>query len=118
MQGNLGRFREGAHAEQQAGHDECRAVVAEDVRGRVEDPQVLNRVGVLEEDERAQHQPHVAHDVDHEGLDPGASGGSPAVPERDQGIGREADKGPADDQDDEVAGEDQQQHREHEEVQI
>ena len=41
-----------------------------------------------------------------------------AVPERDQQVGRGADERPADDQQQEVAGQDQQQHAEHEEVQV
>ena len=40
------------------------------------------------------------------------------VPEADQRVGGEADEGPADDQQDQVAGQDQQQHREDEEVEV
>ena len=49
---------------------------------------------------------------------PAAGRGRPPVPEADQRVGGEADEGPADGQQDEVAGEDQQQHREDEEVEV
>ena len=66
----------------------------------------------------AMHQPDVADHVDHERLDAGARGGRAPVPERDQQVGGRADERPADDQQEEVAGQHQQQHREHEVVQV
>ena len=78
----------------------------------------VDRAGVLEEEERAEHEPDVADHVDHERLDAGARGGRAPVPERDQQVGRGADERPADDQQHEVAGQHQQQHREDEVVQV
>ena len=51
-------------------------------------------------------------------LMPASRGRPAAVPERDQQVGRRADERPADDQQHEVARQDQQQHREDEEVQV
>ena len=76
------------------------------------------RAGVLEDEVGAEHQPHVADDVDHERLDPRSRGGGAPVPEGDQQVGGSADERPADDQQQEVAGEHQQQHREDEEVEV
>ena len=66
----------------------------------------------------AKHEPDVADHVDHERLHPGRRRGLAAVPEADQRVGGEADERPADDQQHEVAGQDQQQHREDEEVEV
>ena len=95
-------------------------VCAERVRGAggVEGAQQVERARVLEDEVGPQHEANVAHDVDHEGLQPGARGGGAPVPKRDQEVGGRAHEGPADYQHQEVAGEDQQQHREHEEVQV
>ena len=73
---------------------------------------------MAEDEERAEHEPDVAHHVDHERLDPGAGRGRAPVPERDQHVGGRADERPADDQQHEVARQHQQQHREDEEVQV
>ena len=75
-------------------------------------------MGVLEDEVGPQHQPHVAHDVDHERLDPCARGGAAPVPEGDQQIRGRAHERPAHDQQQEVAGQHQQQHREDEEVEV
>src|SRR5437870_1033538 len=73
---------------------------------------------IHEQDEGAEDHPHVADHVHHERLSRGHHGGVPLVPEADQQIGAQADHRPADDQEDEVVSEDEQQHREDEDVHV
>ncbi len=88
------------------------------MRDGVEGLEEVDRAGVLEDEERPQHQADVADDVDHERLEAGPGGGDAPVPERDQQVRGRAHERPPDDQQQEVAGQDQQQHREDEVVQV
>ncbi len=85
---------------------------------RLEDPQQVEGAELAEQEQRREHEPDVADDVDHERLHAGGRRGGPPVPEADQRVGGEADEGPADDQQHQVPGQDQQQHREDEEVEV
>ena len=78
----------------------------------------VERAGVLEDEERAEHEADVADDVDDERLDARRVAVVRRYQKRDQQVGRGADERPADDQQQEVARQDQQQHREDEEVQV
>ena len=118
MEGDLRGFRKRAQQQQEARRDQVRAVVGEHVADLVERLQEVHRPGVLEQEERAQHQSHVADYVDHECLQPGPGGGGPPVPERDQQVGSGADERPSHDQQNEVARQHQQQHREDEVVEV
>ena len=118
MQRDLGRLRECPDTEEQAGRDDRRAVVAEHAMDLAERLQEVNRARVVEDHERPDHQPHVSDHVDHERLQPGSGRGVPAIPVRDQQVRGRAHERPADDQQEEIAGQHQQQHREHEVVQV
>ena len=83
-----------------------------------EDAGVVERAGLVEQQERGDHEADVADHVDHERLDAGRGGGLAPVPERDQQVRGRADERPADDQQHEVGRQDQQQHREDEEVEV
>ena len=95
------------------------AVVREDVADGVERLRGSRRVPVWRKMKNVpEHEPDVADDVDHERLDARAGRRRAPVPEADQQVGGGADERPADDQQHEVAGQHQQQHREDEEVQV
>ena len=118
---DLRRLGERPDEQQHAPGDQVAVVraVAERARARgVEGGEEVERAGVLEDEVGAEHQPDVADDVDHERLDARTRGRRAPVPEGDQQVGGGADERPADDQQHEVAGEHQQQHREDEEVQV
>ncbi len=118
VQRDLRALGERAHEQQdQAGH-EVALVAAELLAGGLEGAQEVQRAGVLEDEVRPEHEPDVAEHVDDERLDAGLGGRRAPVPERDQQVRRRTDERPADDQDQEVAGQDEHQHREHEEVQV
>jgi len=87
-----------------------------DLRRAAEDVGVVELAELAEDQDRREDQPDVAEDVDHERLHPRRGRGGAPIPEADQRVGGEADERPADDQQHEVAGQDQQQHREDEEV--
>ena len=114
---HLRRLRERADEQQAAAGHEVGVVVRELAR-RVERAEEVERAGRLEDEVGAEHQADVADDVDDERLDARLRRGRAPVPEADQQVGRRADERPADDQEEEVAGQDQQQHAEHEEVQV
>ena len=78
----------------------------------IENPQVE------EDQERGEDHADVADGVHDEGLARRQHGRVALEPEADEQIGTEANQGPADDQPDEVAGEDEQEHREDEEVHV
>ncbi len=118
VQGDLRGLGGGADEQQQTAGGDVRFAGVEHVGSRLEDGEEFERAGVLEDEVRPEHEPHVADDVDHERLDPGARGGGAAVPEGDQQVRGGADERPPDDQQQEVAGEHQQQHREDEEVEV
>ena len=86
--------------------------------GRVEGAQEVQRVRVAEDEEGAQDEPDVADHVDDEGLDARRRRRRAPVPERDQQVGRGADEGPADDEQQEVGRHHEHEHREDEEVQV
>ena len=118
VQRDLGRLREGADEQQDQPRRERPGVPAEVPRGRVERREEVQRVRVAEDEEGAQDEPDVADHVDDERLDAGRCRGRAPVPERDQQVGRGADEGPADDEQQEVARHHQHEHREDEEVQV
>ena len=118
MERDLRGLGEGADADQQADRDHHALVAGEAGAGAVEDRQVVEGAELAEDEQRRQHEADVADDVDHERLHAGLGRGLAPVPEADQRVGGEADERPADDQQDEVARQDQQQHREDEEVEV
>ena len=115
---HLGRLGECADQQEQADRDDRPFVGGEDVRGLLEDGAVVDGADLAEDEDCRQDEADVSDHVDNEGLHAGLGGGDAAVPVADQGVRGEADEGPADDQQDEVAGQDQQQHREDEEVEV
>src|SRR6266513_1352968 len=78
----------------------------------------IENTQVEEDQEGGEDHADVADGVHDEGLARRQHGRAALEPETDQQVGTEADHGPADDQPDEVAGEDEQQHREDEEVHV
>ena len=114
----LGGLGERADAEQQADRHDHSLVGREVLRRRLEDRQVVEGAELAEDEKGREHEADVADHVDHERLHPGLGRRVPPVPEADQRVGREADERPADDQQDEVARQDQQQHREDEKVEV
>ena len=82
----LGRLGERADQDQEAGGHERPLVGAEDLVGGLEHARVVERAGLVEQQEGADHQPDVADHVDHERLDAGLRGRAAPVPERDQQV--------------------------------
>src|SRR5256884_7522667 len=78
----------------------------------------IENTQVEEDQERSENHADVADGVHDEGLARRQHGRAALEPETDEQIRTEADHGPADDQPDEVAGEDEQEHREDEEVHV
>ncbi len=115
---DLGGLRERADQQQQAAGDDVRRVVGEHVVGGIERRGVVDAAGVPEDEERAEHEADIAEHVDQERLEPGARRRCAPVPERDQQVRGGADERPADDQQHEVPGEHEQEHREHEVVEV
>ena len=115
----LGGLGERADEQQQAGrHDRARrSARTPPARARTR-PRYSSCAGLVQDQEGGDHEADVADHVHHERLDAGVGGGGAPVPERDQQVGRGADERPADDQQDEVARQDEQQHREDEVVEV
>jgi hypothetical protein len=118
VQRDLGGLREGADEEEDEPRGQRAVVRGEVPGGRVEGAQEVQRVRVAEDDEGAQDEADVADHVDDERLDARRRRRRAPVPERDEQVGRGADEGPADDEQQEVGCHDEQQHREDEEVQV
>src|SRR2546421_10133741 len=78
----------------------------------------IENTQIEEDQERGKDLADVADGVHAEGLACRQYRRAALEPETDQQIRTEADHGPADDQPDEVAGEDEQEHREDEEVHV
>ena len=79
---------------------------------------VVDRVQVVPDHEDAERHPDVADRVHDERLLGRRDRGRALPPEADQQVRREADEAPAGEQEDEVAGQHEQQHREDEEVEV
>ena len=79
---------------------------------------VVHRVQVVPDHEDAERHADVADRVHDEGLLGRRHGGRALPPEADQQVRREADEPPAGEQEHEVPGEHEQQHREHEQVEV
>ena len=119
LQRQLRRLRDGAHEQQQ--RDPVGRVAADrDARATrlPEHRQVVGRVDVVPDHEDRERDPDVADGVHDERLLGGRDRRRALPPEADQEVGREPDHAPAGEQDDEVARQDEQQHREDEEVQV
>ena len=119
----LGALAHRAHEHEQR-HDDERdgvgvALVDEDL-DRLADVQGRLAGGTRVDEDR--HDPEreadVADAIDDERLLGGQRGGSLAVPEADEQVARQADQLPRHEDDEPVVGHDQEEHREHEQVQV
>src|SRR5258708_15528528 len=131
MERERGRFRDRADQEEEggelkarrianAGGIEAEASATTRVGGvdRFEDSRVGDCVIAHKQDEGAQDHSDVADHVHHERLAGCEHRGAALVPEADQEVRAEADHRPPDDQEDEVPGQYEQQHREDEDVHV
>src|SRR5450631_3442155 len=114
-------FAGGAYEEQKAG-DRQRSVLAHGVGGHGncfgEERNEVERAEGFEKQEHSQHETEVADTVDDEGFFPGVGGGLFQEVEADQHVAAQADAFPAYEKQNVVGGEDQDQHEEHEEIEI
>ncbi len=83
-----------------------------------EDVGEVERAEVADEEEHGEQEAEVADAVDDECLAAGVGGGGLLEVEADEQVRGEADAFPADEEQQEVGGEDQHQHEEHEEVEV
>jgi hypothetical protein len=88
------------------------------LRDRGEDGGEVERAEVRDEQEHREEKAEVADTVDDEGLLACVGGGVLAEVEADEQVGGEANALPADEEQEEIRGEHQNQHEEHEEVQV
>ena len=89
-----------------------------DVAGDLPEAERMRAAEAPEEQEHAEQEAEVADAVDDERLLAGDGVLGLVVPEADQQVGAEADAFPADEQQRQVVGQDQDQHREGEQVQV
>ena len=115
MERHLRRFRGGAAEEPERHEHRERRRLAERLRGALEHRPEVERAGLLDEDEEREREGRVAEGVHDERLLAGGDGLVPVVPEVDQQVGREPDQAPAGQEQDQVSGLDEEQHREEEE---
>ncbi len=118
VEGQLSGLGERTDQEEEADRDD-RAVVGLEVARRIlEHGQVVEGAKLTEDEERGQDESDVADDVDHERLHARGGRGAAPVPVGDQRVRGEADERPAHNEQNEVPGQDEQQHREDEEVEV
>jgi len=115
VQRELGALADGPGEEEQTDPEEG---PRPDRLGLVEDAGELQRPGRDEHEEHAEREAEIAHAVDEEGLLARLAGALPVEPEADQQVRAQPDALPAEEEQEEVVGEDQRVHREHEEVQV
>jgi hypothetical protein len=118
VQRDLGALGRRPHEQQQGDRLADARAVPEALLGAGEDPDVLERAQLAQDQERRQHHADVADHVHHEGLLGRGDRARPVVVEADQQVRGQAHQRPADDQEDEVGRLDQQQHREDEEAHL
>ena len=87
-------------------------------RRRVEDVAEVQAAAPHEQDQHAEQEPEVAHAVHDERLLPRLGGSRPLVPEADQQVRAQAHAFPAHEHEQEVVGQHQREHREHEQVEV
>ena len=115
-EGQLRRLAARAHEEEE--RDGEVDVGAHARVGLGEDLAVVERAEGDPDEHDAEAEAEVAHPVDDEGLLARVGGRLLLVPEADQEVRAEADRLPEDVEDEEVAGQHQHHHREHEQVQV
>ena len=117
MQRQLRRLRHRAHQQEQADGGNDRAAFGQLVQP-VEQATIVQHPQVEEDQKSREDHADVADGVHHEGLATGKHGRGSLEPEADQQVGAEADTRPTNDQPDEIPGQDEQQHRKHEEIHV
>src|SRR5262249_47583416 len=115
---DLGGLTGGSEDEQESDAGEEASLPLGMLRDRGEDGGEVKRAEVRDEEEHREEEAEVADAVDDEGLLAGVGGGVLLEVEADEEVGGEADALPSDEEEEEVRGEDQNQHEEHEEVQV
>ena len=117
MQGQLRRLRHRADQQEQADRGNDRAAFGQ-LMHAVEEPTVVQHAQVQEDKESGEDHADVADGIHHERFATGKHRRRSLVPEADQQVGAESDTCPADDQPDQIPGQDEQQHGEHEEIHV
>src|SRR5439155_3513202 len=84
----------------------------------VEEPTEVQHAQVQEDQESGEDHADVADGIHHERFATGKHRRRSLVPEADQQVGAESDTGPTNDQPDQIAGQNEQQHRKHEEIHV
>ena len=117
MEGELGRLAHRPAEDEDGGQGQQRA--AEAAGGDpVEDPREAQRPGVQEQDQDADHHREVAHPRRHKRLERRAGRRRALKPEPDQQVGAQAHQFPSRVDEEEVVGQDQEEHRELEQGQV
>ncbi len=119
VEGNLRGFPGGSEDEQKADAGEDAALHGE--RKRIDFGEYLSeveRAEVGDEEKHGEQKAEVADAVDDKGFLAGVGGGVALEVEADQQVGGKADALPADEEQEEAGGKDEDQHEEHEEVEV
>src|SRR5689334_1882091 len=119
----LGRFAGGAHEEEQRSDSEgakdapgfVRPILFADL---IEELRKVQRLEGLEEQEHAQHEAEVADAVDDESFFARVRGGLFQKVKADEQVAGQADAFPSDKQQNVIGGKHQNQHEEHEQIQV
>ena len=120
---NLGRLSHGAHEQQDADRGDG-GVAADKHSGLSLGFDLSEYAGKVhgskgsEDQEYPEHEAEVPDPIDDKGLLAGIGGTLPLIVEADQQVGTEPDSLPTHEHDHEVVGQDQRQHRKHEEVHV
>src|SRR6266404_5037812 len=121
IEGKLRRFTASAHEEQQA-RDGDGAELAHRIGGQrggfAEQRNEIERAEGFEEQEHAEHEAEVADAVDDESFFSRVRSGLAQEIKTDEQVAREADAFPSDEEQHVIGGEDEDEHEEHEEVEV
>ena len=115
---DLGRLAGGPQEEEERDGRRRRPAGREFFRRGREDVSVVQRSERREDQKEAHRKAEVAHAVDDKRLLPGVGRGLPLVPKTDEQVRAEPNALPADEEEHEVVGQDQERHRKEEQVEV
>src|SRR5579875_2687412 len=107
----------GTGNEEEQADRRCSSAASRYGTNAAKDASKVNLAIIGKDQKDCQHQAEVADDVDDESFASGGDGGTALIPEADKQERSEANQSPTDEQEEEVIGGDEHNHRENKEVQ-